>query len=187
MISRAKLMINKQGTQQFSYYPTQYFFIYYKESGKVFNFSYCREIFAGYFQSNSEYVGYIAPNLNITLINKFFNAVHRKLKLKEKTIIYKTNYKNAILFKVPKFWRESHLKREVFTLMLRCACHHYKDGDSLETGLLRYNLTAHCNIAITHFLNGHTNFWNSHFGYTGFVDFFKYKSEKTIKKYLVKL
>ena len=186
MISRIKLLITPKSREQFSYYNRNYFFVYNRLVKIVNHFTYCREIFNQdyYFDSGTEYVGYIAPNLNILLVNQFFNKLAQKYGLKAKIVIYQTNYKDAIVIKVPNFWKNTFVRREVFTLLLRCAAQYFKKEQDIACALTKYPLTFSCDVALKRFLTGYTVCTKEDLG--GFVDFFKDKTKKQVEKFLIK-
>lgn len=130
-------------------------------------------------------------HFDLNKINKFFNIVHRKLKLKEKIIFYKSNIaaKSSFVVSVPKFWRKNDVRREIFSVLMRAACM-YNGSESLNKCLSRYIQIRHVIHPIKHFLNGNVNLGikvSLYNGYNnGFISTFESVGKDEIKSILVK-
>lgn len=120
----------------------------------------CREELAMSWNRNKRYIGFYDHRLNIHDINKFFEIIENKLKLKQKSIIYQCRIdeeidSSKVLIKVSPFWIKSPMRRGFFTLFLRCAAIHY-NGKNINYALRYYQLTKRINKAVKLFLNGYT-------------------------------
>lgn len=127
-------------------------------NGKFFTYPeshQCREVFAGYFTSKTNFIIFNKSNVNIERINDFFERIEEKLQLKVKTNFAPSNFKNAILVEVSPFWTDNALKRGMFTLFLRCAGCYYTDD--VYKALLKYPLTRKIIGPIEWFMKGNTN------------------------------
>lgn len=192
MISKEKLVIN-------CIYLSNYylncsngcFFTYNNLSKATTNRFKCRVEFEMYQNGNEEFVG-ITNVKNIKLLNSFWTRIEKKLNLKEKTVIFNTNYNNVVILKVPLFWRENKLRKSIFTLLLRCGSFYFENGDNTIDAFNKYDLTSKCIPAIQHFLKGNVkqNFpeftKKSADGYGGFVAEFSNRTQEELNKMLIK-
>ena len=115
----------------------------------------CREMFSYHFESYTEYIGFYSNRCNIQNVNHFFKAIQKKLHIQEENGVefFKTDNKNAIIVKVPYFWRQSIFRRNLFTLFLRAAACYY--NKNYKTSLQNYPLAKKIAPAIRYFLNGY--------------------------------
>lgn len=138
----------------------------------------CREVLAEKEIQPGEYVGFHVRGFNtrIDLFIKFWDEIENLLKLPEKSEIYLTNNKDAIIFKINSFWGSSRTRRQFFSLFLRAGAVFHKEGNTIEQTLEAYNLAKLILPACKYFLAGNTvnpkdneiN-WN----YKGIVETFK--------------
>jgi len=118
-------------------------------------FDHCREVFANRFKSNTHFIIFTRRNINIDLINKFFEGIEDKLNVKRPTIFHKLRNKGAVLIELSPFWKENALRRGIFTLFLRCAACYY-DGEDIYKSLVKYNLTKKIIGPIEWFMKNNT-------------------------------
>lgn len=174
----------------------------------------CREEFAYCFTKKSKKIGFGSDELDVDILNKFFEKREKKLNLQTKTIFYKTEYKNDydeieklddfVIIEPSPFWLETSTSRGLFTLFIRAAVYFYKNN-FLES-LQEYYLTEKCIPAIQHFMAGNTKptfknlkYRNAQYefgdyddphGYYGrhggFVQFFVDRTPEELNKLLVK-
>lgn len=138
----------------------------------------CREVLAEREIQPGEYVGFFLPKLSekLNLFMKFWDEIENLLKLPEKSEIYPTNNKDAIIFKINSFWGSSRTRRQFFSLFLRAGAVFHKENNTIEQTLEAYNLAKLILPACKYFLAGNTvnpkdneiN-WN----YKGIVETFK--------------
>lgn len=137
----------------------------------------CREEFSGYFDKGNELIGWHKRDINLNNINDFFETIEKKIKPKDKIVIFPTEYKDAVVIQVSEFWRQNAARRQLFTLFLRCGSVYYK-GD-FEGALRAYELTFEIRTLINHFLRRNINpTFNE---CNGIVQMFKNKTEHEIK------
>lgn len=134
----------------------------------------CRESFHYDWLDKKNYLAIIKNDLinDLDKINEFWNIIQKKLKLKSKVIFYRTQYKNCIVMKCPKFWTENNTRRELVTLFVRAAMGY---SNSFNKALQSYTLTNRVIPAINHFLNGNIHpIYKDLYGdnYNGFVSRF---------------
>lgn len=131
-----------------------FFFTFDKLSNRALHECSCREEFFHYFNQGTKLIGFTTPILNIKKLNEFFEKIENKLKLKKRTIFYKTNIDSVVLLEVPEFWHNSECRRSLFTLFLRAGAVYYT-GD-FDKAINSYNLAKHTKKAIHFFLDGYT-------------------------------
>lgn len=160
----------------------------------------CRESFHDNWDKRSVYVGFYATNIdeNIKKISQFFDRREgpKELNLpdKLKTVIYKTNRDNVIIFELSNFWRGLALRRSLITLLIRLSVVYYKGNfqDSLDSYELTSGEYSDVAGAILYFLQGNVNptfkgFVKPGGGFCdGFVDIFYNVHQKDLSKYLTK-
>lgn len=106
---------------------------------------------------SDKYIAFYFPHSDyIGRLNKCFELIEKKLKIKNKTIFYPTNEKGLVIIKMARFWMGHCVKESLFTLFLRFGAIYYS-GD-FEKDLSMYTLTHKCRKAIFHFLDGNTKF-----------------------------
>lgn len=115
--------------------------------------SFCRETFGSYFQRNG-LIGFSKKNLNIDKLNEFWEKLEDKLKLKTRTVFYRTTENNRVVIKLSNFWFQNKIRRGFCTLFLRCGAVYYKGN--FKKALLSYHLLARIKRAVTLFLSGKT-------------------------------
>ena len=159
-----------------------YFFVL--PSGLVQESYDCREAFAYSFKKDCVRIGWMRTGLNINKINEFFNKIHKLINLKEEIIFHRTNYKDAIILELPKFWLKDYATRQFFTLFLR-ASNYYKE--SLNDAINSYRLANGIKKVIDYFLKGNTNLsvdYRAISSCGGIVDYFSGEPESLIYKTL---
>ena len=105
-------------------------------------------------------IGGVPVFLNIKAVNDFFLELEKQLNLKEeqRTVFCRTNKDNVIMCEVPDFWNENPLKRNMFSLFLRCAAVYNKGN--IKDSIRNYPLAYSINDVIMWFLEGNTKFTN---------------------------
>lgn len=202
MISSKKLHLNTHNNQMFYWKNfTGFFFVYLPKSKQVKHYTAikCREEFHDYWSARNRYVGFGGHGVDakIKRINQFFEKIEGKNYLNlspvDKTVVFKTDEENAIILKVSSFWSSVEIRRNIFTLLLRCAAVHYT-GNFMKS-LDSYDLTARSNVqrALLFFLKGNVNPTFKKFrGLTGnnyndgFCDIFKNECETDLSKYFTR-
>jgi len=153
MISKKTLKI----AQSYTFWDESnngYFFRYDTQNHRALNECSCREEFFHYFHLDTKLIGFTTPILNIKRLNDFFEKIESQLKLKKRTIFYKTNIDSVVLIEVQEFWAENECRRSLFTLFLRCGACYYTD--TVNDALDKYNLAKGTKKAIKFFLDGYT-------------------------------
>lgn len=137
-------------------WPDTRFFTYDPKTFEMTVAKFCRELFAGNFTRETEFVGYVAPNMNVELIKNFWKEINKRLNLKDADCVqvFETNYDGYLLFKIPHFWSANAMTRGFFTMFVRCGANHFK-GD-FEKALKDYHLTLGILNAVNYFLEGYT-------------------------------
>lgn len=142
----------------------------------------CREGFAEYFNLHSNQIGFKKTDINIAKVRNFFYQIEKKLKLKEKLVFVPTNFTDTFVVRVPEFWRANHFRRQMFTLLLRCAACYFQDD--LDAAFDAYYLSKAIKKTIHHFLNGNVHPKDKNCAYNGIVKKFEYVSETKLKEEL---
>lgn len=156
MIHKNKLLVEKSdsGLSGYDDYFTDCYFIYNIESHRPGEFYDCRELFTYAFKSTTRYIGYILGRAHtIERLNKFFEIIEDRLKLKERTIFHRANFYIAII-KPSEFWLANSTRRGFFTLFIRAALRY--NGREFNRAMMAYNLTNQILPVVDHFLQGHT-------------------------------
>jgi len=161
-----------------------------KTKTNIDNIHSCRETFSSFLNSLSaerrEFIGFSLVGVNIETMEKFMSILEgEKLKLKEKSVLYRTNLKNYVIIKPSSFWMQNVTRRDIFTIFLRSAPKMQDgDGKKILPAVLRYNLGAAVVMAIVHFMRGNVNptYGNS---YSGFVNKFQNMKPAELEKALV--
>lgn len=159
MISKAIKKIEHVGGYLPYAYDDGMFFVYVPSNKSAGMEATCRESFAYYFKEDTRYVGFRGQRgTNPERIEAFFAKLEKKLKIENKTVIFRTDYNNStFVLKPSRFWRQSEMHRGFFTLFLRCAaCHTRNKNEKLETALGRYSLARRIRRATARFLKGFT-------------------------------
>jgi hypothetical protein len=157
MIAEKEINLYQSHNNHLDYYKIiSVFFTYNPKTKRASEGDSCRELFYKRLNVRVGFVGYTACHAPIERINKFFQFIHKRLGLSEMTF-YSTNRTNVILLKIDKWWLSSQVKRQVFTMLLRCACDHYNYG-TLNEAMSRYKYFKDKNVlnAVNYFLAGHT-------------------------------
>jgi hypothetical protein len=121
----------------------------------VDNLEECRDEIRYYLDKNLKFIGFYKTNLNLIKLNQFFNLIETKLKLKQKSIFYKSNIEDLIIMEISPFWSKCVIKRDFLTLFLRCGAVYYKT--SLNQAFNDYDLTKKIKPTINFFLDGNTD------------------------------
>lgn len=137
----------------------------------------CRETFSSYFTSRTRYFSFSVPlRTNLETFSAFFRHVENKLELKpaQRSGFYKTsqtfNSCQVILVKPSTFWRESLLRRQLFTILLRCAVNYNRRN--FEYALFSHPYANNTKEAVNRFLKGYTALpANTNLGYGWFSYF----------------
>ena len=158
----------------------------------------CRESLEHYLRSPAitpnnligfHYIRNGIPALDIKIINNFFLELEEKLNLtgEQKTVFCRTNIDSVIMCEVPDFWNENSLKRNMFSLFLRCAAVYNKGNikDSIKNYPLAYSIYS----VIMWFLEGNTKLTNigGYWKEKGICTTVEYiGGQEAMKKYLTK-
>lgn len=135
----------------------------------------CRELFH-YCWRSQEYIAFSTESTkSADRFNQFIDFVENRLKLKERTLVYKIPERLSVfIIKVPLFWRKCAYKRQIYTLFLRCgALYNTRNINNLRSFkrvLQKYHLTRAITIPLMYFMSGHVNFRSRI--YYGIVDTF---------------
>lgn len=165
MISRQIITLNPDDSSDLVYKNGQgSFFIYYPngvygdkdvDAGHIDYIAQCREIFENNLESaGAVHIGFAYHGLNVASFNRFWSCIERRLGIKKRTIIYKTNQRHVIILKVPRFWIDHTHMRGFLTLFMRCGAVYY--GGQLNAALRAYDLTNDIIKWVKWFLDGHT-------------------------------
>lgn len=168
MISKKKINLNDSNVSLSMYKTDSGSFFTIDGDNKLHNINKCRELFDNYFTFHTKQIGYVRGTINVENLNNFFAFIETKLKLKDKTIFYKTN-RPAVIVSVSNFWRGHRARRQLFTLFVRAGINYYK-SDFWET-IRSYDLTSNIESLIFHFLKGNTKIKKGYSG-DGIVDTF---------------
>lgn len=123
----------------------------------------CRETFSSAWSFlTREYIIFNKTNINteqnIERLNKFLAIIEKdKLKLKQLSVIYKTDLANAVVIQVAPFWRSNVTRRDIFTIFLRSSLKYQpQHNKKVVPAMIEYNLANATILAIIHFLKGNT-------------------------------
>jgi hypothetical protein len=153
----------------------------------------CRERFASYFHEDTNGFFFSHNNLSDhTNIREFLEKTEEVLALSDRTKIEKTNCDDLTWVEPTNFWKCCSLRRNLFTVFLRCGLHY--NGDYYEA-LMNNPLSKPTYRAICRFLYGFTkytgnsldgNFPTSTLIKRGWVEIFTDQPDDFIRRKLVK-
>jgi hypothetical protein len=113
----------------------------------------CREEFSPYFKDDTATIFFSLPSPeSIVNLASFFADLEKQIGLTDNTQFNLTvRGKETVVF-VPGFWRESLMRRQLFTILLRCGTVY--DGD-FQKALFSQPYAASTIIAVNKFLDGY--------------------------------
>ena len=132
----------------------------------------CRESFLNRaFIQNIEFIFAHAPKAGPRIAN-FIKIAEQKLKIKNPTKIYGfKNASNRSLIMPATWWTSTMVRRQLFTILLRCGRTFGEDSDFTET-LFRNPYTKGTQQAVKKFFNGYTKFMGSMTAFNGWYRHF---------------
>jgi hypothetical protein len=192
MISNTKLIIPLVGKNDVLNYfnkgKESYFFTLKFKFLQWTNGNHCREVFSSIFTKQSAYIGFAGAELNVQKLNAFFQIVEDRLNLpnNKRTKFFICDKSFIVICKVSTFWRKNSLRKQFFTMFLRCGAIYFKRD--FDVALERYTLTRATKNAILFFLEGNTFPKDNtiYGGYKGIVHYLGNKSNYEIHKKLGK-
>lgn len=120
----------------------------------------CREQFQVHFKSNNQYLAFQHVSGERRRIASFFRIVDKKLGLRVGTKFGPTQRSNISWIWVPKFWRESYVRRSLFTALLRAARKYVPTRKNFTEALYSVSYTRRTRLAVQRFFEGYTVFKN---------------------------
>lgn len=153
----------------------------------------CREKFASFFDEDTE--GFFFshnPIEDFDRISEFIMKTEKILELETYSKIVQTNHEDFSWIEPAYFWKCCSLRRNLFTVFLRCALDY---TDDYKQALLTNKLSRSSFRAICRFLYGFTKYTGDDlYSYypqsslikRGWVEIFSNKSDEYIKKLLVR-
>lgn len=140
-----------------------------KRDTSCFYWEKCREQFAKKFQANTRGFFYSVDYANLYKTPDFIRQTERILNIKNNSVFYKTNRRNAVYIKVSDFWKVCYIRRSLFTLVCRLGLvfdHKNWDkfmfGEAEHTGRSEiddnYNMARQTNKALLRFFFGYTKY-----------------------------
>jgi hypothetical protein len=117
----------------------------------------CRDSFAGVFKKPLEQFPFSHPAGTTKNIEVFFNKLENKLKLKKnRTTFLATDKPNITIVKPSLWWRKYHIRRSLFTILLRAAPKYDIEKDNFKETLYTDPYLALTKEAVKQFLKGKT-------------------------------
>jgi hypothetical protein len=145
-------------------------------------------VFSRFFTKRTAYIGFAGAQLNVQKLNAFFQIIEDRLNLPDnkRTKFFVCNKSFIVICKVSTFWRENSLRRQFFTMFLRCGAIYFKRD--FDVALEKYTLTKATKNAILFFLEGNTfpKDNTEYVGYRGIIYYLGNKSDNVIHKKLGK-
>lgn len=114
----------------------------------------CREEFDPNFTTGTAFIGFgVKDSCETQNIVAFFSHIESVLKIKDNTTFQETTLVNMIMVRPAPFWKESRLRRQLFTIFLRCGRAYVGDLDAALNSQLYSKDTM---PAVKRFLEGFT-------------------------------
>lgn len=153
------IKIKEDPNNQMGYkYPDLgFFFAHNPSDGATAYVNTCRERFASNWKIPSAlWVGFGGVVCDLNKVREFFADVEGTIGLKTHSVFHETDSRHHFICEPSPFWFRYWLRRQVFTMLLRCAALFYKGERSRGDALLMYGLTKNTINAIGVFISGMT-------------------------------
>lgn len=150
------------------------------------------------FDEPDPYLGFYssaAPSIDVEALDRFWTAIHETLGIKTPVIIHRTAMRRddrtempalsaqTVILKVPAYWRQTGLRRAIFTLLLRGAVIY---GYDLKRAFNEYALLVSVRGAVNRFFAGHTRTTGLRFKAWAFCKTFERKGAVFLDRHLVR-